>query len=356
MKRPVGSILLGLFLLSQIVLQGGRLWPALPVIGRSARAPVWTAALPTGVRLAAALPGTLVLAASNGEFWQLPVSGSTDARPIVTHAVDQELPGGVMITAHLARLGGAWRLVAIDGASYWPSPDGRAAAVYDRLDRAFWAVLAEDVRPRPLGAIDPAAPAALVWSATGDRLAYLSGQPARLWSWHVGSYAEELTALRGQGRPVAVQSGGTLVLADAVGGEPALYVPRVGTAVPLAAGRVLAVAPDGQEALLAHGNRVYLTDLDEGAALALPLAPADVSQAVWSPDGAVAVLDGGGVGAGRILLATLKRDGAHWLRLPKGTEPATGGLVALRPTRLVCVLTHDGEAVTYVRSLDDGMA
>jgi hypothetical protein len=155
-KRPVGSILLGLFLLSQIILQGGRLWPALPAIGHtSPTTATWTPLLPTAARLAVTLPGTLVLEGENGAVWRLSPPSSQRADALSVRTVDQELPGGVMVRIQLARLGGGERIVGVDGATAWASPDGRAAALYDRADRAFWAILATDVRPRPLGAVDP---------------------------------------------------------------------------------------------------------------------------------------------------------------------------------------------------------
>ncbi len=353
MKRPVGSILLGLFLLSQIILQGGRLWPALPAIGRGAPvASGWAPLVPTRVRLALTLPGDLVLRGENGALWRVSAASPTRAEPVAARSVSQELPGGVMVSVELARLGGGRRIVSVEGARAWTSPDGRASALYDPVDRAFWALVASDVRPRPLGAVDPAAPSGLAWSARGDRLAYLSGRPGHLWSWRVGTYAQEIAGA--YGRPLAVRADGGLVLGTR-NGDPALYLPGVGVAVPVASGRVLAVAPTGRQALIAHGGKVFLTDLESGRASLLPLAPAQVAQAVWDSDGSVAILRRGASGRHDVLVATAD-GGLRWLRPPAGTSASGSSLVALSGGHLLAVFERGGVAVTYVRSLGGAQA
>jgi dipeptidyl aminopeptidase/acylaminoacyl peptidase len=341
-RRPVGSILLGLFLLSQIALTGGRLWPALAVFGPSVAAPGWQPVLPTAARVALALPDTLVLAGSNGQYWRLGWSGTPQARPFHPHTVEQLLPGGVLVQVDLVRLAGAWRLVGVRGAPSWPSPDGRAAAVYDSADGAFWALIADDVRPRPLGRADPVDPNALVWSPAGDRLAYLSGAPAQLWSWQVGHYARALAGIAG--RPLAVRADGTLVLA-AAGGDPALYLPGMAVVVPVVAGRVVSVAPGGTDALVVHDQRVFLVDLDSGRARPLPLTPALLGSTVWTADGRVAIVRRGR--DGRVLLASL--GGWQWLEPPAGARTLT--VVALRGRRLFVVAARAGQEVTYARDV-----
>lgn len=352
-KRPVGSILLGLFLLSQVILQGGRLWPALPVLGTGAAAPAWTPIVPTRTRAVLALPTSYILQGSNGTFWHLTLGEAPGVSPVSTSAVPQILPGGVAVRVRVARLAGALRILGVDGAPAWPSPDGRAVAVYDRADGALWAMLATDVRPRPLGSADPSHPGTLVWSTQGDRLAYLAGSPGHVWAWRVGTYASELGTAHGL--PVAVRSDGSLVLAGG-GGDPTVFLPGVGASVPVAAGRVLSASPYGHEALLDHAGHVYLTDLDTGDAVALPLTPALVGETVWQSGGAVVVARRSGT-RDRVLLASLAPGRARWLVFPRGTSLSPGGLVALRDNRLVCVLSGaQGSEVTYVRNLTGNLA
>lgn len=353
MKRPIGSILLGLFLVSQVILQAPRLWPAMPVFGRGEVLPAWSAVVPTRTRAVVTLADQVVLQGTNGALWALSGGVHVLARPLATRVVDQELPGGVFIRVDLARIDRRFRLVAVIGAPAWTSPDGAAAALYDRADRAMWAITAGDVRPRPLGSAPQSLRQALAWSASGDRLAYLSGQPARVWLWKVGAYAQEMAGA--QGRPAAVRADGTLVLTDA-GGDPALYLPGVGATVPVADGRALATSPNGQEALVAHAGRVFLTDLDTGRSLALPLRADEVRQAVWAAGGRVAVLCGGGAGEGQVLVAGLTGERLRWLELPAGARIAPAGLVALGADRLVANLVQGDREVTYVYQETSGPA
>ncbi len=348
MKRPIGSILLGLFLLSQLILQGGRLWPALPAIGRTTpTTTAWTPLLPTAARLALSLPGALVLRGENGAVWRLSPVSSQRADPVTVRSVSQELPGGLMIGVELVHMDGGPRIVGVDGARAWISPDGRAAALYDSVDRAFWAILASDVRPRPLGAVDPEAPSGLAWSARGDRLAYLSGRPGHLWAWRVGTYAQEIAGA--YGRPLAVRPDGGMVLTTGKG-DPALYLPGVGVAVPVASGRVLSVSPDGRDALIGHDGHVFLTDLEAGRASLLPVVPGRVGGAIWGSDDSVAILNRGTPGRHGILLAT-PDGGRRWLSPPSGASADQTSLVAMAGGRLFCVFQREGVAVTYVRSV-----
>ncbi len=348
MKRPVGSILLGLFLLSQILLQGGRLWPVLPALGRVRSAPaLWTPLLPTAARVSVTVADRLVLLAENGSAWTVGTTGSAAAVPLTSRVVSQELPGGVVIGVRLVRLAGEERIAAVAGARAWISPDGRAAAVYDPADRALWALVANDVRPRPLGAVDPSAPGGLAWSARGDRLAYLSGHPGHLWSWRVGSYAQEIGGAYGV--PVAVRSDGGLVLTTRMH-DAALYLPGVGVAVPAASGDVLSASPDGRDALLAQAGRVFLTDLESGRAALLPIAPERVTNVVWAGDDAVAVLGRDDTGHGGVLVAT-PAGGRRWLRPPSGASIRHASLLALLDGQLIAVFERRGVAVTYIRRI-----
>jgi dipeptidyl aminopeptidase/acylaminoacyl peptidase len=346
----VGAILLGLFLVLQLVVRRAHLWQIVPAWHPAADGgPAWHAVAPVGTLDAGTAPGGVVLAARDGRAWLVPAAGPPRARPLATRAVDQLLPGGVWVRARLARVGGSWRLVEVAGAQAWVSPDGRAAALYDRRQQSLWAILATDVRPRPLGEADPRAPGALVWSAGGDRLAYLSGRRGTLWSWRVGTYAVAVPGARG--RPLAVRSDGALLLADAAG-APALYLPAAGATVPVAQGRVVSASPGGDYAVVAYAGRTYLTDLEDGRAAALPLRAGDVAQAVWGADGSVALLRRSRAGRPPgVLLASLSGT-ARPLTLP-GRPVA---LVALEGDRLLCVLRRAGTVRTYAGTVRAGTA
>lgn len=346
----MGAILLGVFLVLQLVVRRAHLWQVIPAWHASpGGAPVWRAVAPEATVDAGSAVGGVVLAAGDGRAWLVPAAGPPRARPLATRAVDQLLPGGVWVRARLANVGGTWRLVEVAGAPAWVSPDGRAAALYDRREDSLWAILATDVRPRPLGEADPRAPGALVWSAGGDRLAYLSGRRGTLWSWRVGTYAVAVPGA--QGRPLAVRRDGALLLADAAG-APALYLPAARATVPIAQGRVISASPGGDYAVLAYAGRTYLTDLEDGRAATLPLTGGDLAQAVWGTDGTVALLRRGRAGrAPGVLLASLS-GAAHPLALP-GRPVA---LVALEGERLVCVVRRAGKVRTYAGTVRAGTA
>lgn len=343
----MGSILLGLFLVAQIVLAAGRLLPNTGLgLEGAVQGPQWVPVVPGRARVSLRTASALVVTTGSEKYWRVSLAGQPGALALKVLRVPQVLPGGTLVTVDMARLDGRLRIVGVGGAPAWLDPDGRAVAVFDVADRALWALMATDPRPHPLGPEDPDAPGALVWSETGDRLTYLSGRPARLWSWQVGSYARSMGPAAGT--PLAVRPDGTTVVA-LTGGTPGIFLPNVRGAVPVASAHVVSAAPDGREAVVGVGNRLYMMDLDTAMALLLPVPARDATgDVVWDANGDVALLAREAGGTDNVVVASLASRSVDTVPLPAGLRPAQHGLVAVGGGRIIMTFEVKGSPVTYM--------